>query len=134
MSIASKKTIGEIVRFGIVGVIATALHYAIYWLLQMFINVNIAYTTGYVLSFVCNFFMSSHFTFRSEATVSRGVGFGGAHLVNWLLQMVLLNVFLHLGLSNKMAPIPVFMICIPVNFLLVRYVFSRGGKNKKQEK
>ena len=129
----SKQSLGEIFRFGIVGVIATALHYAIYWLLQWVINVNIAYTIGYVLSFVGNFFMSSYFTFRSKATVGKGFGFGGAHLVNYLLQMVLLNVFLYLGLSKKLAPLPVYMICIPVNFLLVRHVFMRGKSNKQKE-
>ena len=36
----------EFIRFVLVGVFATALHYGIYFLLQKFINVNIAYTLG----------------------------------------------------------------------------------------
>ena len=39
----------EFLRFVLVGVFATALHYGIYFLLQKFINVNIAYTLGYAL-------------------------------------------------------------------------------------
>ena len=37
------------------GILATALHYGIYFLLQRFINVNIAYTLGYALSFIARF-------------------------------------------------------------------------------
>jgi putative flippase GtrA len=53
----------------------------------------------------------------------------GAHAVNYLLHMVLLNLFLWLGMSNELAPLPVFAIAIPVNFLLVRFVF----KHKKND-
>lgn len=45
-----KETIGEVLRFDIVGVISTALHYGIYWVLQHWIEVNVAYTIGYALS------------------------------------------------------------------------------------
>ena len=55
----SRQTLKEAVRFGIVGVVATATHYGIYYLLQPHINVNIAYTTGYALSFIANFYLTS---------------------------------------------------------------------------
>ena len=41
-----------------VGVFATALHYGIYFLLQKFINVNIAYTLGYAFSFIANVYLT----------------------------------------------------------------------------
>ena len=59
----NKQTFYELVRFGIVGVTATAIHYGIYWLLMHVINVTVAYSIGYALSFICNFLLSSHFTF-----------------------------------------------------------------------
>jgi hypothetical protein len=40
--------------------------------------------------------------------------------------MVLLNVFIWLGVSNELAPVGVYMIAVPVNFLLVRYVFRHA--------
>jgi len=39
--------------------------------------------------------------------------------------VLLLNVFLWMGVPNKLAPIPVLCIAVPVNFLMVRYVFKR---------
>ncbi len=115
----------EALRFGIVGLIAFVIHYAIYWVLLHWINVNVAYTIGYALSFLCNFFLTSYFTFKSEATVKRGMGFGVAHLTNYLLSIGLLNLFLWLGVKAEWAPIPVLMIAAPVNFLLIRLVFKK---------
>ena len=82
------KQLPEFVRFVMVGIFATALHYGLYFVLQRVINVNIAYTLGYALSFIANFYLTAYFTFGRK-------------------------------------PIPVFAIAIPVNFLLVRFVFKR---------
>lgn len=119
-----KAVYGEIFRFGMVGAGATALHYGIYYLLQRFINVNVAYTVGYVLSFVANFYATAYFTFASVPSWKKLFGMGVAHGVNYLLHIVLLNIFLYVGISKAWAPLPVFAIAIPVNFLLVRFVFK----------
>lgn len=129
MEAASKEQLREtsfqLLRFAIVGVIATAVHYGVYLLLLNVFSENIAYSIGYVVAFVCNFILTCVFTFRKKATTQRGIGFGLAHLINYGLHVALLNLFLWIGLSNKLAPIPVFCIAVPVNFLLVRYVFKR---------
>ena len=115
----------EFLRFAIVGVVATGIHYGIYYVMQKYINVNIAYTTGYLLSFVCNFYLTSYFTFRVKPSFGKLFGLGGAHVVNYLLHIVLLNLFLYIGVSKEFAPIPVFVIVVPLNFLLVRFVFKK---------
>ena len=121
----NRKTFGEIVRWGIVGGVATAIHYGIYWLLMHWMNVTIAYSIGYALSFICNFLLTSYFTFRKRASVKKGIGFGVAHGVNYFLHVLFLNLFLWIGVSKSWAPIPVFAIVIPINFLLVRFVFKK---------
>lgn len=121
------KQLPEFVRFVMVGIIATALHYGLYFALQHLINVNIAYAIGYTLSFIANFYLTSYFTFGKKPSWGKAFGFGGAHLVNFLLHMGLLNLFLWLGVSKALAPVPVFAIAIPVNFLLVRFVFRHKG-------
>ena len=113
------------VRFSIVGVLITVIHYAVYWLFQLVINVNIAWTAGYIVGFVVNYYLSARYIFREKATAQNGAGFGGAHLVNYFLQMGLLNFFLWLGWSAEWAPVGVYAISIPVNFLLVRFVFKK---------
>ncbi len=120
-----RTTLFQLLRFALVGLFATALHYGIYLLLLNILSETIAYTIGYVISFVCNFALTCSFTFRKRASTKRGLGFGMAHLVNYILHVFLLNLFLWMGISNVYAPIPVFCIAIPVNFLLVRFVFNR---------
>ena len=119
------KQLPEFVRFVMVGIFATALHYGLYFVLQRIINVNITYTLGYALSFIANFYLTAYFTFGRKPSWRKAFAFGGAHLFNYLLHLGLLNLFLWAGLPKPLAPIPVFAIAIPVNFLLVRFVFKR---------
>ena len=121
----NKDSLGEMIRFSVVGVLITVIHYVVYWLLQLVINVNIAWTAGYVAGFIVNYYLSARYIFREKASVQNGAGFGGAHLINYFLQMGLLNLFLWLGWSAEMAPVGVYAVSIPVNFLLVRFVFKR---------
>ena len=114
----------EFVRFVIVGIIATAVHYGLYYIMQKHINVNIAYTISYIISFVCNFYLTSFFTFKTKPSFRKLFGLGSAHIINYLLHILLLNFFLYLGVNQTYAPIPVFAVAIPVNFLLVRFVFK----------
>jgi len=123
----------EFVRFAIVGVIATGIHYGIYYVLNLFINVNVAYTIGYVVSWFANLLMTAHFTFKSSLSFKKGLGFAVAHLVNYLLHMLFLNVFLALGVSEEIAPLFVFALVIPINFLLVRFVFKSKQFQSQEE-
>ena len=115
----------EIVRFGVVGVLATAIHYGVYLLLNPYMNANIAYTIGYVVSFICNFFLSNYFTFKTKPSVKKGFGFAFSHLINYGLHIVFLNMFLWFGLSETWAPIPTYMLVIPINFILVRFFLKK---------
>ena len=121
--------IWEFVRFGLVGGFCTALHYGIYFLLQLAIEVNVAYTVGYLLSFIANFYLTSYFTFGTAPSWRKLFGMAGAHGVNYLLHMVLLNLFIWIGVRQEFAPLPLFAIAIPVNFILVRFVFKHKTEN-----
>ncbi|WP_321334903.1 GtrA family protein [uncultured Bacteroides sp.] len=114
----------ETSRFAFVGIICTVLHYAIYYILKEYIGFNIAYTIGYVSSFFLNLVLSSKFTFHAIITVKKCFGFGLSHLINYGLHILLLNLFVYIGISKTLAPIPVYAIAIPVNFILVRIVLK----------
>lgn len=131
-----RRKIGEILRFGIVGVLATLLQYAIYRGLIFFVPADatparaqvlssVCMTIGYGVSFIFNFFASTRFTFKVEANARRGAGFAFSHAVNYLMQMATLNLFLWIGLSKAWAPVPMFCICVPINFILVRFFLKR---------
>lgn len=117
----------EFIRFVIVGGGATVLHYAIYLALEylLYFNYNVAYTLGYILSFIFNFFASTFFTFKAEANAQNGVKFAGAHLMNYFLHMILLNLFILIKIPGNIAPLFVFPIAIIVNFFMVRLALKK---------
>ena len=119
------KTIGQLFRFGLVGIVATALHYGIYLGLRRWIGITAAFVVGYGISFIVNYFLTARFTFRKKTSVRTSLGFLCAHLINLTLQTGLLHCFIHFGVNSTWAPIPVYAIAIPINFLMVRFVFSK---------
>ncbi|MDD6210936.1 MAG: GtrA family protein [Bacteroidales bacterium] len=119
-----KERLYELIRFGIVGGTSALLHYGIYLFLNIYLAVNIAYSIGYIISFVMNFFLSNYFTFRTRPSLKKGIGFGASHLINYLLQISFLNIILYFGIPETYAPILVFIIVVPINFLLVRTVLK----------
>ena len=124
---SKRQGLGEILRFGIVGLSATAIQYTAYWVGLQFTNHNLAMTVAYLLSFAFNLWASLRYTFRVGGTPGRGAGFAMAHVVNYLLQMATLNLFVDLGVSKTLAPLPMFAVCVPINFLLVRFFLKRDG-------
>lgn len=120
-----RQQLGEVLRFGIVGAVATLIQYGVYLLLLRWAAAGVANTLGYAVSFLFNFYASTRFTFHVKANARRGAGFALSHLINYLLQMGTLALFLWLGVPRQLAPIPMFGICVPVNFLLVRFFLKQ---------
>lgn len=120
----NKEKLHEFFRFIIVGVISTIIHYGVYLLSLKFTNTSYAYSVGYICSFALNFYLSLSLTFKVKGSVRKILGFALSHLINYSLHIILLQTFISLSLKQEYAPIPVFAIAVPVNFLLVRFVFT----------
>ena len=124
MKYVKGQAVRDFIRFALVGIVATGIHYLIYYLLQQTIPAGVAYTIAYTISLVVNFILTARFTFKTQATVRKGTVFGLTHLCNYLLQMGLLYVVLAIGINRALAPIPVYCISVPLNFLMVRFAFK----------
>ena len=120
-----KQQIGEIVRFGIVGGVATLIQYGVYLLMLYAVSPTLSNTIGYAVSFLFNFVASTRYTFKVKTNARHGAGFALSHLINYGLQIVMLHLFMALGFSEKLAPVPMFCVCVPINFLLVRFFPKR---------
>lgn len=154
---------GEFIRFFIVGLGATVLHWGIYVLLNVLfglqapqdqVALNVTYSVGYGLSFIANYIVSLKWTFKTQGSVGKGVGFAFSHVVNYGMHLALLNFFLWLGAGQALVallvwatpwlvdlfpilgkpdtllPLPVYMVVFPVNFLLVRFFLTHGDEKK----
>lgn len=125
---------GEVLRFALVGIAATLLQIGIYNLLVGFMNFALANTIAYLLSFIFNYFASTRFTFKVKSTTRRGLGFTFAHVVNYLLQTVVLALFIHIGWNERLAQLPMFAICVPVNFILVRFFLTKDKTKSDRQR
>ena len=129
----------EIVRFGLVGALATVLQYVFYVIFVHAVGVKAVPSSmiSYALSFVVNFFLSSYFTFHTRPDAKKGVGFTLSHLFNMGLQTGLVAIFQQI-VGKTLALLPAMAICIPVNYILVRFaftsrIFGGAGKAKKRK-
>lgn len=120
-----REKLAEVVRFAVVGVAATVLQYAVYLSLNRLMHPAVANTIAYAVSFVFNYVASTRYTFKVKSTAKRGLGFAFSHLINYSLQTLVLATMLWLGVPKDWAMAPVFAVCVPVNFLLVRYFLKK---------
>lgn len=98
----------QFVRFFIVGVGATLLHWGVYVSLNALFSItaedstmlSLTYSLGYGVSFLGNYLASLRWTFRTKGSVGKGAGFALSHAVNYALHVLLLNIFLWLGVGQ----------------------------------
>ena len=120
------------VRFAAVGGVATAVNYATYVVLvRSFDDLHpaVAYLCAFCVSIVCNFLLSSYFPFRVRPSARRAVRFLAAHLINLVNELVLLEIWLWTGVPKLYAPLCVFLVAFPINFLMVRFALRGHRKS-----
>ncbi len=115
----------EIIRFGLVGGIATLLQYGIYVVFVDAVRLTPVVSTivSYAISFIANFFLSNFFTFQTKPNAKKGLGFAASHAINMGLQVGLVAIFKGL-VGRTLALLPAMAICIPINYLLVRFALT----------
>ncbi len=123
----------QFIRFVLNGGLSSAIHYGIYYLLLFCTTANVAYITGYIISFVNNFFLTNYFTFRTKPTIKRFIGFSGSHAFNFGLHVVLFNLFLWLGVHELVIPLLVMSIAMVTQFFILRFVFVRNPQTTPTE-
>ncbi len=133
--ITGQSRLSEIIRFGMVGGIATVVQYGLYVVFVHAVGTTAVVSTmiSYAISFILNFFLSSYFTFHSSPNALKGLGFTLSHLINMGMQVGMVAIFKGI-VGPTLALLPALGICIPVNYLLVRFAFTSNIFKSKKEK
>lgn len=118
-----KQELGRIIRFGITGSLSTLVHYGAYVLALLWMNATFAYTVGYGVGFCVNYVLTTFFTFKKQPSKRNAAGFLASHIVNYLLEIGVLNVMIYFGMEERLAGILTLIVVVPINFLILRYVF-----------
>lgn len=121
---------GQFVRFCLNGCLAVAIQYVVYWLLLQCYDgadlwTNVAYAISYLVSFCCNFIITSYWTFHSRPTWRRLAGFGSSHIVNFFVQLAFLNVYLRIGIPKEWSAFLAMGSAVPINFMMLRFVYKK---------
>jgi len=119
-------TVIQFFKFVAVGLLNTAITYAIYFsLVYMGVHYLIASTTAFVLSVLNAFFWNHKFVFKDESGGRRNIlralvktyasyAFSGFVVTNIMLY-ILIDV---LGVSKYIAPFFCLLVTVPLNYIL----------------
>lgn len=130
------------VRFVCVGAFGTALQYGVYYLLLEWFKIlwtdaaiitSAAFTIGFVVEMVCNYFMTSFYTFRVRPSLKNAGGFILGRTLNYFIQMLLLHVLLYLHMSDKWAGIVAIALAGVINYFVL-LPFYKERKHSSQSK
>lgn len=133
--VKSESKFSELIRFGLVGGLATIIQYVVYVLFVDYVDIPpvVATMVSYAISFVANFFLSNYFTFHTRPNAKKGIGFSLSHLINMGLQVGLVAIFKNF-VDETWALLPAMAICIPINFFLVRFALTSKFVKSSTEK
>jgi putative flippase GtrA len=126
------------VRFVLVGALGTGLQYGIYYVLLGIFQTkwaedtwltSVAFTVGFVIEMVYNYLMTSFYTFRVRPTLKNAGGFLFGRALNYVIQLIFLNVLIWLHMSEEWAGIAAIALAGVINY----FVLLPFYKNKKRE-
>lgn len=116
------------VRFVLVGAFGTGLQYGIYYLLLNFfqqqwpevgILTSLAFTIGFVMEMICNYFLTSFYTFKVRPNWKNAGGFLFGRAINYVIQMLLLNALIWLHMLEEFAGILAIALAGIINYFIL---------------
>jgi putative flippase GtrA len=116
------------VRFALVGAFGTGLQYGIYYfLLELFqrqwpeisVLTSVAFTIGFIVEMICNYFLTSFYTFRTRPSWKNAGGFLFGRGVNYIIQMIFLNALIWFHISEQWAGILAIALAGIINYFIL---------------
>ena len=126
------------VRFVLVGALGTGLQYGFYYVVLGIFQTkwaedtwltSVAFTVGFVIEMVYNYLMTSFYTFRVRPTLKNAGGFLFGRALNYVIQLIFLNVLIWLHMSEEWAGIAAIALAGVINY----FVLLPFYKDKKRE-
>ena len=124
--IAKRFVSGEFPKFLIVGGANTVLSYILYVLLLKYFAYPIAYTIAWVEAVVFSYVVNSLLVFKKDMTVKKAIFFPTVYLLQYALGVSLLWTLVELvHVPEKLAPVCIVLISVPVTFFMSKIIISR---------
>ena len=126
------------VRFVLVGALGSGLQYGIYYLLlgvfqqhwpEVMILTSLAFTIGFVMEMICNYFLTSFYTFRVRPNWKNAGGFLVGRALNYVIQLILLNCLIWLHMSEEWAGIAAIALAGVINYFVLLPFYKDNKRN-----
>ena len=122
-----QKLFAQIMKFGVVGVVATVIDFGIMNLLHygLGLNILIANTSGFIVSLIFNYLASMKYVFAHKEGMIRRREF----VIFVVLSVIVLALNAGLGLEANIAKICATALVMVYNFV-TRKIFLEGDETK----
>ncbi|MEM6905603.1 MAG: GtrA family protein [Pseudomonadota bacterium] len=123
-----KRTLGELIRFGLVGVLNTAVGGGVIFALHFGAGLGLVWANllGYVAGLLCSFVLNNAWTFGGDGSWRAALRFLLAFGVSYGVNLGVLFGLIHLGLAVVPAQLAAMIAYTAVFFVLSKlFVFTR---------
>ena len=112
----------QALRFALVGVVNTAVYYALYLVVRVPLGYLAAHFVALVVAMVVSFLLNARFTYHVRPTWRRFLLFPLGNLASYGTLTAGVVLLVALGVSETTAPLLAAAGAIPVTFLLTRWL------------
>ena len=117
--------LSQFIRFVGVGGINTIVTYLLYLLLLLVTNYTLSYTMAYLFGIALSYWLNLKFVFQEKSSRKKIVLFPLVYLVQYLFGVLVLYVAIEkLNISEKIAPILIVILTVPLTFILTKKILS----------
>ncbi|MFI2304240.1 GtrA family protein [Actinacidiphila glaucinigra] len=120
--------LGQLIRFGMVGVANTGVYYGLYLLFLLRLPYVAAHVLAFVLSMIGSYFLTTWFTYRTRPSWRTFLLFPLTNVANFVITtggLYLLVDVLRVG--SWFAPLIASAAAVPVTFAVSRMIMIRPG-------
>ena len=118
--------ITQFIRFIGIGTINTIITYILYLILLQIFTYQISYTITYIFGIFLSYILNLKFVFKEKGTKKKIVLFPLIYLFQYLFSISILNIIINIfNVSEKIAPILVIVITIPITFLFSKEILTK---------
>jgi putative flippase GtrA len=121
-------TLRQFATFAAIGLANTAVYYAVYASLNIWIPYLAAHVVGYAVSVTGSFLLNSYITLRTKPTWSAFARYPLSGAVNAVGSGILLHLAVsRLSMDENIAAIAAGVLVTPLSFLLARWAITSGA-------
>lgn len=121
-------SVREISRFLLVGALNTALTYAIYLVLLMWMSYLTAYSISYAAGILISYLLNTGFVFRVQRNLRQAALFPLVYVATYVFGLAILDVAVrHLGITKPFALAASLVATVPTSFLLLRFLLKSAS-------